>query len=67
MEAVMRRILVVDDDTDTCQNLADLFGELGYGSAVVSSLGGANHVHRCSVDGSERRAGGRPRVGPPWM
>lgn len=26
----MARILVVDDDADTCRNMADLFGDLGY-------------------------------------
>lgn len=26
----MPAILVVDDDSDTCRNLADLFGDLGY-------------------------------------
>jgi CheY-like chemotaxis protein len=26
----MATILVVDDDADTCRNMADLFGELGY-------------------------------------
>jgi CheY-like chemotaxis protein len=26
----MPTILVVDDDTDTCRNMADIFGDLGY-------------------------------------
>jgi len=26
----MRTILVVDDDADTCRNMVDLFGDLGY-------------------------------------
>jgi CheY-like chemotaxis protein len=26
----MPAILVVDDDTNACRNLADLFGDLGY-------------------------------------
>jgi CheY-like chemotaxis protein len=26
----MRTIIVVDDDIDTCRNMADLFGDLGY-------------------------------------
>jgi CheY-like chemotaxis protein len=26
----MRTVIVVDDDGDTCRNLADLFGDLGY-------------------------------------
>ena len=26
----MPTILVVDDDADTCRNMADLFGDLGY-------------------------------------
>ena len=31
-------ILVVDDDTDTCRNMADLFGDLGY--AIDTAEGG---------------------------
>jgi CheY-like chemotaxis protein len=27
---MMARILVVDDDSDTCRNMVDLFAELGY-------------------------------------
>jgi CheY-like chemotaxis protein len=34
----MPTVLVVDDDADTCRNLADLFGELGY--AVETAGGG---------------------------
>jgi two-component system NtrC family response regulator/two-component system response regulator AtoC len=30
-------LVVVDDDADTCRNMADLFGELGYG---VDAAGG---------------------------
>jgi len=30
MEAPMPTILVVDDDADTCRNMADLFGDRGY-------------------------------------
>jgi CheY-like chemotaxis protein len=33
----MPSILVVDDDADTCRNMADLFGDLGY---VVDAAGG---------------------------
>jgi CheY-like chemotaxis protein len=33
----MPSILVVDDDADTCRNMADLFGNLGY---VVDAAGG---------------------------
>jgi CheY-like chemotaxis protein len=29
-EVIMPTILVVDDDADTCSNMADLFGDLGY-------------------------------------
>jgi two-component system response regulator AlgR len=29
-EALMPSILVVDGDADTCRNMADLFGDLGY-------------------------------------
>jgi CheY-like chemotaxis protein len=32
------RILVVDDDADTCRNMADLFGESGY--AIETAEGG---------------------------
>ncbi len=38
MEAPMPSILVVDDDADTCRNMADLFGELGY--AIDTAEGG---------------------------
>jgi CheY-like chemotaxis protein len=34
----MPTILVVDDDLDTCRNLEDLFGELGY--AIDTAEGG---------------------------
>lgn len=34
----MSCILVVDDDADTCRNMADLFGDLGY--AVDAADGG---------------------------
>jgi CheY-like chemotaxis protein len=32
-------ILVVDDDPDTCRNLADLFGDLGY---AIDTAGGGD-------------------------
>jgi CheY-like chemotaxis protein len=35
----MPTILVVDDDADTCRNMADLFGDLGY---VVDSADGGD-------------------------
>jgi CheY-like chemotaxis protein len=34
----MPSILVVDDDADTCRNMADLFGDLGY--AIDTAEGG---------------------------
>jgi CheY-like chemotaxis protein len=34
----MRTVIVVDDDNDTCRNLADLFGDLGY--AIDTAEGG---------------------------
>ena len=34
----MPTILVVDDDPDTCRNMADLFGDLGY--AIDTAEGG---------------------------
>jgi CheY-like chemotaxis protein len=34
----MPTILVVDDDADTCRNMADLFGDLGY--AIETAEGG---------------------------
>jgi CheY-like chemotaxis protein len=34
----MPTILVVDDDRDTCRNMADLFGDLGY--AIDTAEGG---------------------------
>jgi CheY-like chemotaxis protein len=34
----MATILVVDDDPDTCRNMADLFGDLGY--AIDTAEGG---------------------------
>jgi CheY-like chemotaxis protein len=34
----MPTILVVDDDADTCRNMADLFGDLGY--AIDTAEGG---------------------------
>ena len=34
----MPTILVVDDDADTCRNMADLFGDLGY--AIETADGG---------------------------
>ena len=34
----MATILVVDDDVDTCRNMADLFGDLGY--AIETADGG---------------------------
>jgi CheY-like chemotaxis protein len=34
----MSTILVVDDDADTCRNMADLFGDLGY--AIDTAEGG---------------------------
>jgi len=34
----MPTILVVDDDDDTCRNMADLFGDLGY--AIDTAQGG---------------------------
>ena len=34
----MPEILVVDDDLDTCRNMADLFGDLGY--VVDAAYGG---------------------------
>jgi CheY-like chemotaxis protein len=37
-EALMPTILVVDDDSDTCRNMADLFGDLGY--AIDTAEGG---------------------------
>ena len=33
----MSTILVVDDDTDTCRNMADLFGDLGYAIETAES------------------------------
>jgi CheY-like chemotaxis protein len=33
----MPTLIVVDDDSDTCRNLADLFGDLGY---VIDTAGG---------------------------
>jgi two-component system, OmpR family, response regulator len=36
-EVLMSTILVVDDHADTCRNMADLFGELGY---LVDAAGG---------------------------
>jgi CheY-like chemotaxis protein len=36
-EAIMPSILVVDDDADTCRNMADLFDDLGY---MVDVAGG---------------------------
>lgn len=35
----MSSILVVDDDADTCRNMADLFGDLGY---VVDAADGGD-------------------------
>jgi CheY-like chemotaxis protein len=35
----MTSILVADDDADTCRNMADLFGDLGY---VVEAAGGGD-------------------------
>jgi CheY-like chemotaxis protein len=35
----MRSILVVDDDEDTCRNMVDLFGDLGY---VVDAADGGH-------------------------
>jgi two-component system response regulator HydG len=34
----MPTLIVVDDDSDTCRNLADLFGDLGY--AIDTAEGG---------------------------
>ncbi|MBI3461506.1 MAG: response regulator [Planctomycetes bacterium] len=31
----MSTILVVDDDADTCRNMADLFGDLGYATETA--------------------------------
>jgi len=39
MEDSMPTILVVDDDPDTCQNLADLFGDRGF---RVDTAGGGD-------------------------
>jgi CheY-like chemotaxis protein len=44
-EAPMPAILVVDDDADTCRDLADLFGDLGY---VVDAAEGNRGVARTS-------------------
>jgi CheY-like chemotaxis protein len=35
----MPTILVVDDDADTCRNMADLFGDLGY---AIDTAGGGD-------------------------
>jgi CheY-like chemotaxis protein len=40
----MRTILVVDDDADTCRNMADLFGDLGY--EVDAADGGATALEK---------------------
>jgi CheY-like chemotaxis protein len=42
----MASILVVDDDADTCRNLADIFGELGY--AVDAAGGGDMALERAA-------------------
>ncbi|HEY7422951.1 MAG TPA: response regulator [Gemmataceae bacterium] len=33
----MRTILVVDDDSDTCRNMADLFDDLGYATDTAEA------------------------------
>ena len=40
----MPSILVVDDDADTCRNMADLFGDLGY--TVDAAEGGDTALER---------------------
>jgi two-component system, NtrC family, response regulator HydG len=40
----MPTILVVDDDTDTCRNMADLFGDRGY--RVDAAEGGASALEQ---------------------
>jgi CheY-like chemotaxis protein len=40
----MPSILVVDDDADTCRNMADVFGDLGY--TVDTADGGATALER---------------------
>src|SRR3974390_3002478 len=40
----MPMVLVVDDDADTCSNLADLFGDLGY--AVETAGGGDDALEK---------------------
>lgn len=37
MSAPARKILVVDDDADTCCNLADLFRDSGYGTDTAEA------------------------------
>jgi CheY-like chemotaxis protein len=37
----MPTILVVDDDADTCRNMTDLFGDLGYGVDCAEGGGSA--------------------------
>jgi two-component system response regulator HydG len=40
----MATILVVDDDADTCRNMADLFGDLGY--VVDAAEGGETALEK---------------------
>ena len=40
----MTTILVVDDDADTCRNMVDLFGDLGY--AVEAAGGGETALEK---------------------
>jgi CheY-like chemotaxis protein len=40
----MPAILVVDDDADTCRNMADLFGEMGY--ATETALAGETALEK---------------------
>jgi CheY-like chemotaxis protein len=40
----MPKILVVDDDADTCRNMADLFGDLGY--AIDTAEGGDSALEK---------------------
>jgi CheY-like chemotaxis protein len=40
----MCTILVVDDDPDTCRNMADIFGDLGY--AVDAAVGGETALEK---------------------
>jgi CheY-like chemotaxis protein len=45
-EAPMNAILVVDDDADTCSNMADLLEDLGY--TIETADGGENALERAS-------------------